>query len=262
MSTSHWQKYHARWSQVHPPLRPNEDVVTTVQSLVGVTKGAVLLLGVTPELADAFPSVHAIDRNSAMIEKVWPGDTPSKRAHLGDWLDLDGPAGWFSGAVGDGSLSALESLDQIRSVLARVNNVLAPGSAFACRLYERPAVAFNDVDMAISVSGGTGFGFHAFKWQIAMQIAERSGASVPVVAILEHFNEKFPDRDELVAQTGWSRDVIDTIDVYANSPVTYTFPNRKEILDVLPLGIAETRFVECGTYDLAACCPILTFRKS
>jgi len=81
-------------------------------------------------------------------------------------------------------------------------------------------------------------------------------------AILQRFNELHPDRDELAQRTGWPRAAIDTIDVYRGSPVMYVFPNRQEFTAALPGGIGDVRFTDCGSYDLANCCPILSFRKA
>ena len=90
---SHWQRYHARWSQIRPPLRPDEDVVKAIVKLVGGRGRKVLLLGVTPEFADAFDNVQAVDKNPAMIANLWPGDGATKKASLGDWLEMSGETG-------------------------------------------------------------------------------------------------------------------------------------------------------------------------
>lgn len=104
--------------------------------------------------------------------------------------------------------------------------------------------------------------FHAFKWQLAMHIAGYTSSTVRVELISQRFNEMFPDRDELAQRTGWSRKEIDTIDVYQGSPMAYSFPNRVEYQQALPPGISGVEFQACGDYDLAHCCPILTFRKA
>ena len=85
---------------------------------------------------------------------------------------------------------------------------------------------------------------------------------MPVVLIRERFNELFPDRDRLARDTGWPRDIIDMIDIYRGSPTTYVFPDRREFLDALPKGISQVRFERSGGYDLAECCPMLTFVKN
>lgn len=259
---THWQKYHATWSKLEPPLRPNADTLAKVKALTGQASGPVLLLGVTPELAGAFDHVLAVDKNKAMIDNVWPGNSPTKTALHADWLDLDRPKNHFTAAVGDGSLNSVNNLREIRLLLTRIVDLLASGGHFACRLYERPERPFSEEDLRDMGTRRATLNFHAFKWQLAMHLAEAGGASVPVVLIRERFNELFPDRDKLARDTGWRREIIDMIDIYRGSPTVYGFPNRQEFLNVLPDGISNVRFESCGTYDLAECCPMLAFEKN
>lgn len=259
---SHWQKYHARWAQIQPPLRPDEDVVRALQVLTANPSGPVLLLGVTPELADAFDQVHAIDKNPAMIEKIWPGDTSLKKAEQGDWLLKSLPPDHFDAVVGDGSLNNVACPGELEMLLRRARDCLAPGGTFACRLFERPDAPYAISDLRFTASRQAAINFHAFKWQLAMHIAESNRTMVPVAAILNLLEELFPDRDRLSRDSGWPRSAIDTIDVYRGSPVEYSFPNRREFLDALPGGIGDVTFTSCGSYDLSDRCPILSFRKS
>lgn len=259
---THWQKYHAAWAKLEAPLRPNADIISKVRELAGDTSGPVLLLGVTPELARSFDHVFAVDKNKAMIDNVWPGNSGAKQALHADWLDLDEPKEHFVAAVGDGSLNAVTTLREIRQLLGRVVDLLAPGGKFACRLYERPEKPFTEEHLRQMGSRRASLNFHAFKWQLAMHLAENAGASIPVVLIRERFNDLFPDRDKLARETGWPREIIDMIDIYKGSPTLYVFPNRREFLNVLPEGISDVRFVTCGTYDLAECCPMLAFSKN
>jgi hypothetical protein len=258
---THWQKYHAAWSKLEAPLRPNAETLSKVHELTGIVGGPVLLMGVTPELARAYDHVLAIDKNKAMIDHVWPGDSPTKKALHADWLDIAEPKCHFAAAVGDGSLNSVTTLREVRQVLERVVDLLAPGGCFACRLYERPEQAVSEEHLLKTGSRPATLNFHAFKWQLAMHLADRMGASIPVVLIRERFNELFPDRDKLSAETGWPRELIDMIDIYKGSPTIYVFPSRREFLDVLPRGISQVRFVPCGNYDLAECCPMLAFQK-
>ena len=259
---THWQKYHAAWSKLEAPLRPNADTLSKIRELTGATSGPVLLLGVTPELARSFDEVLAVDKNKGMIDHVWPGNSAGKKALHADWLDLEGPKSHFLAAVGDGSLNSLTTLREIRHVLERVIDLLAPAGRFACRLYERPGQRFTEEQLLQTGSRRAAINFHAFKWQLAMHLAEAVGAALPVVLIRERFNELFPDRDRLARDTGWSRDIIDMIDIYRGSPTIYVFPNRREFLDALPKGVSSARFEPCGSYDLASCCPMLTFQKN
>lgn len=262
MNMSHWEKHADQWSHIQPPLRPSQDVVRRLQDLVGRSSDSVLLLGVTPELADAFDHVLAIDKSAAMIANVWPGDALRKHALRGDWLDIPDADAQFSGVVGDGSPNALSDLGEIRRLFTRIGNLLMPGGRFACRLYERPKTPFSLDDLLESTAGPGILNFHAFKWQLAMHIAELTQGVVPVALILRRFEELLPDRSVLGARTGWPRALIDTIDAYRGSTVAYTFPSRGEIVDALPPGIADVQFQDCGDYDLAPFCPILTFRKN
>ncbi|MEQ1752756.1 MAG: class I SAM-dependent methyltransferase [Micropepsaceae bacterium] len=258
---SHWQKYHARWSQIHPPLRPNEEVIERLQAIVEPSARAVLLLGVTPELADAFGHVTAVDKNPAMIRNVWPGDTPTKRATEGDWLDLASEQRRFAAVVGDGSLNNVAWPDEISKLLHISMDLLEPGGVFACRLFERPAAAISIAQLQNTVTAKAVTNFHAFKWQIAMHLAARRGANVPVIDILQSFNSLCPDREQLSGVTGWSHQSIDTIDVYAGSNIVYSFPDRAEFEQTVPGSALDVTFHNCGNYDLAECCPILSFRK-
>jgi len=258
---SHWQRYHARWSQIRPPLRPDRDVVDCIVKLAGGRDRKVLLLGVTPELAEAFDTVEAVDKSPAMIATLWPGDCAAKTVSLGDWFDISGPAGRFDAVIGDGSLNMPHYPRESRILLDKLADQLVPGGVFACRVYERPPQPISADDLAATASRPAGIGFHGFKWQLFMHLAESVGANIPVALVREHFNELFPDRQALAARTGWPAADIDTIDVYRGSASVYAFPNRTEFMAVLPEGIDDARFIACGSYDMAACCPILSFTK-
>lgn len=258
---SHWQKYHARWSQIQSPLRPDQDVVTSMQQIAGAGSLPVLLLGVTPELADAFDRVDAVDRNSAMIANVWPGDSDTKTAIEENWLDIELEPGRYAAVIGDGSLNNVAWPGEMSALLGRVMRWLRPGGTFACRLFERPTGGYSRRHLQRVASEPASINFHAFKWQVAMHLAEERGANVPVASILDLMEELFPDRDALAHTTGWPRTSIDTIDVYRGSSVAYSFPDRKEFMQALPEGATDIRFLACGSYDLASCCPLLTFRR-
>jgi SAM-dependent methyltransferase len=258
---SHWEKYHTRWAHVEPPLRCGAEVVREVQSIVGRAEGTVLLLGVTPELADAFDEVFAVDKNPSMIANVWPGDSAGKRAIAADWLEMNSQGEAFAAIVGDGSLNNLGYPSDIKKLLGNALEMLTPGGRFACRLYERPSSPFTIDDILMAASVPASINFHALKWMIAMHLAAQNDAMVPVAQILATFNKLFPDREKLSRSTGWPRTGIDTIDLYQDSAMSYSFPSREEFLAIIPEGAIEVEFRRCGTYYLASCCPILAFRR-
>lgn len=256
---NHWEKNSRHWSRIEPPLRPDPATVSAFQRLAGGATSRVLLLGVTSELANAFESVQAIDKSPQMIANIWPGNTASKQAEQGNWLELPVPARPFDAAVGDGCLSNLVYPHDVREVLRRVFHSLRPGGRFVCRLFERPDQIWSREDLIAEAAAPARINFHAFKWKVAMHLAATTHATVPVPQILSLFNELFPDRAGVAARTGWPRELIDLVDVYRDSEVQFTFMTRREIIDVLPAGISDLRFEICSDYDLTECCPMMSF---
>ena len=90
-------------------------------------------------------------------------------------------------------------------------------------------------------------------------MAERGDGDpdIAVVDILAAFDRTFPDRAALVEATRWHPGAVATIDVYAGSREVYSFPTATQLLDAVPPGWGEPRFVASGTYELAERCPLL-----
>jgi SAM-dependent methyltransferase len=256
--SSLWNESHRRWSRLGPPLRPHKDAVAAVRRAIAGQAARVLLLGVTPELADLGVETIAVDRNPGMIANIWPGDTARRRAQLGDWLSLDLPDEHFTAAIGDGTLNNLLHPDGHSALYASVARVLRPGGIFASRVALTPddpetmeTVVSNAWARRIEV-------FNAFKWRVAMAIAAANAdPNVPVMAILDSVNRHVPDRDALAAATGWERADIDTIDAYENSPEIFSFPTMAQIRAVIPRAFQDVRVLPSGAYPLAERCPLL-----
>jgi hypothetical protein len=256
---------HQRWAALKPPLRPNGDVVCAVRTAIQGHDGRVLLLGVTPELADIGKTLVAVDMSENMIMVAWPGDTDTRRAMCGNWLRMPLKVPEFTAVIGDGSLSFMP-LRVYSRLFDELATLLLPDASLAIRLYETPA----DCEMVAQIRDdlmtgngthtgtGTGNGFHAFKWRLAMAIVARTGeASIAVARIHEVFEREFPDRAGLSAASGWSIGEIAEIDAYAGQDTVFSFPTRKEVLAALPRYFANPRFVASGSYELAERCPIL-----
>jgi SAM-dependent methyltransferase len=259
--SNHWQEYHKKWSALRPPLRPNSEIIDKVRELVGERDQRVLLLGATPELALAFESVVGVDKNRGMLDNLWPGDTPTRKAVAADWLTLDGSLGRFSAAIGDGSCNAVTFPNDLSRLLEQVRDHLEPGGRFVCRIYERPDPMPPLSRLMAEVAGKARINFHALKWHLAMRVAEETEPTVPVASILARFEELFPDRDRLAERTGWPREIVDTIDTYRGSAVAYCFPNRREFLALMPKGLGKASFHASGTYDLAEWCPMFACER-
>ena len=249
--------FHRRWARLRPPLRPTADVVRALGKAIGGHDARVLLLGVTPELADLGGETVALDISEGMIADVWPGDTAARRAVLGDWRAMPDLGAPFSAVIGDGSLSSIDDRDY-PALFSEFERVLAPGARLAIRLYEAPEIGESLEAVGRAALAGEISGFHACKWRLAMAMAaERGHASVVLGEIHRAFERVFPDRAALSDATGWGQDVIAEIDDYAASQTCYSFPTRRRVLASLPPSLVNPRFVTAGTYELAQRCPIL-----
>lgn len=253
----HWNDYQNRWHLLEPPLRPHQDVIDAIDAAVGEQSTNVLLLGVTPELVERFEHLTAVDKSAEMIGALWQPSEPTQTVRHANWLEMNDSFGSFSAVVGDGSINVLQSADEIDTLVKVVNARLHQGGTFACRVFERPDEPFTEEHLQISLDSATHGNFHAFKWRIAMSLAEQSGAWVKATEILSSFNRLFPDRQRVAEQTGWPLDVIDTIDVYQRSDMSLCFPNRQEFEQHFSRGFREFEWRTSGTYDLAERCPIV-----
>jgi SAM-dependent methyltransferase len=217
--TGHWNAIRKHWKLLGSPLCPPAEAVQTYARLLDLSRSHVMLLGVTPELASLGASMTAVDSSADMIASIWPGDTDTRKAIVGDWLDLPAPGASVDAVIGDGCLSALDLSTTRRAVLASIARVLKPQGSAGLRLYASPDRLDDPADVrALALSSGVET-FHELKWRVAM--TETGGApdhAIAVKAIAERFDRLFPDRSELSERTGRERPVISTIDVYRNSP--------------------------------------------
>ena len=245
--TTHWAARSLTYGQSGPPLNPNQEIIDGFTGLVP-TNGQVLLLGVTAKIAQAYEHITAVDYNEAMIERVWPGNTPTKQVQYANWLEVDLPLNTYDGIVGDGSVNMLAYPAEVKQLFDRSLSWLKPGGVFAARVWTRP-----DIPVTVErIRAETTMSFTAWRRLLNMYIAERDGSIFPVTKIAELFDELFPDPSVLP----WEN--MTSIDPYRTSTATSWFPTRQEILDIAPQG---SRFVDVGTYEIADTCPILTFVK-
>jgi SAM-dependent methyltransferase len=258
LSDSHWASFHRRWAHYTPPLRPDADVAAAVRQAIAGHDAQVLLLGVTPEFADAGADVTALDSSELMIGSVWPGDSPHRRAIKGDWLAMSFAAGSFTAAIGDGCLSALAYPDGHRRLYEELERVLRPGGYVVLRLFKMPDRPETVATVLAAARAGEIQKFHAFKWRLAMAMAAASAdPNLAVQAILSRFEQEFPDRQNLAALTGWPIEQIDTIDTYRGSQEAYSFATFEQLCRAVPAGFTKPRLVAAGSYELAERCPLL-----
>ena len=207
-------------------------------------------------MASAFDNLTAVDKIEEMIGALWHADKSTQTVRHADWLDLDATWGHFSAVVGDCSVNALQSVGEIDALMQIVTQRLVDGGVFASRVFERPDDPITDEALRVSIERGTHGNFHAFKWQIGMSLAQESGALAGAAEILAKFNRLFSDREEIAENTGWPLDVINTIDVYEQSGMSFVFPNRRQFDRYLSEHFDQIEWSACGIYDLSERCPI------
>jgi SAM-dependent methyltransferase len=258
MRHSHWQEYHRAWSQLTEPLRPHQEVVSAVSQQLVAPNGRTLLLGITPELANLAGEMIAVDRNQSLIANVWPGNTPTRKAVVGDWRNSNFLPKTFSACIGDGSLSCLRYPEDVSRLLQELAVILRPGARFVCRLYLPPENPETPSSLRDAAMAGTIRNFHTFKLRLAMALAaQRADPHVEVDSILRSFNDLFADRDEVVGVTGWHREQVNTIDLYNGSAVVYSFPKSDQLFRIVAEAFPNALLVPAGTYELAERCPLL-----
>jgi SAM-dependent methyltransferase len=259
MATSQlWSDYYRAWSRMTPPLRPNHEVISAVKALVEDVSSRALILGVTPEFADMTSDIIALDRNYSMVRHIWPGNTRTRRAIVGNWLNQNFLADCFSLCLADGSLNLLELPGEVDQACTELARVMKRGGRFICRVLLAPDRSESISDLRAAVASGAIRNFHAFKCRLAAaMVTQPSTPNVKVHEIFELFSELFRDRGRLVEMTGWSRDEVDTIDFYQGSKTIMNFPTRRHVASVVSQSLSNVRFLEIGTYELAEHCPLL-----
>jgi hypothetical protein len=252
------QKHSNNWDKLKAPARPTESVVNDFKSLV--PEGPIYLLGVTPEIANAYDNVLAVDRDTKMIENVWPGDTETKMAVNASWETFL-PGKKFNGIIGDVALTLLADKRHISAFNQKALNMLNIGGTMAQRIFHKPSTPITRDMLIDMLSKPATINFNAFKWMMFMCYAEETHSKIKLRNILKLFNQICPVREFAAKDTGWSIDDINTIDLYKDSDWEVIVMSKKEWLETVPKGATNTKFTYQTDYDLAELCPILSFSK-
>jgi SAM-dependent methyltransferase len=220
------------------------------------------MLGVTPELAAIGRKLTAIDQSPEMIAGIWPGDTDTRRAVAGDWLDMPMDRDSVMAIIGDGCLSALGSSHERRRLLGEIARTLRPDGRAVIRTFASPEMPEDLAAVHTRAMAGAAGTFHALKWRIAMACAAAvPDHAMPVATILEVFERLFPDRQALAAATGWPLPVIGTIDVYARSKAVYSFATLAVLTEEAAEHFGGVEIRPTGRYPLAERCPLLVLTR-
>jgi SAM-dependent methyltransferase len=254
MTTTHWAERSRTWGRNGPPLQPNPEVVDCFTSLVPADSN-IMLMGVTTQITAAYTNVTAVEREPAMIENVWLGNSDTRRAILENWLTVDFPDNTFDAILGDGSLNMLSEPGQVNAFITRALPWLKPNGKIICRMFTRPDVPVTMERIHAEARQPT-VNFSALRRLIPMYIASQNGPMVPVKLIVNLFDQMFPDRTILP----WTPEQMSTLTPYYTSESKTWFPTRQEILDILPKDVTA-RFLDVGTYDIADTCPMLIITR-
>ena len=259
MPDSHWSERIKHWHKIMPPMRPHQGSISKQQQLLGDRDGKVLLLGMTPELHAAFPEIHAVDREQAMIDNIWPGDTKHKHATQADWFDIPLYANHYDAVVGDGSFNMPRFHEETNLLMRRCLDWLRPGGIVAVRVFTRPEIT-PSIDQVMAATDT--MCFDAWRCYLNMYIAGNEGVNIQSSRKYEVFDDIISDRAELAERTGWDLDHINrSFNSYKNGKMLTSYPTRAQWKHIVPDYATEIGFEETEGYELCEHFPILTFRK-
>lgn len=194
----YWWRFREIWDAIGPPLRPTADAVDAFRAAAPPEGKRLLILGVTPELADLGGRTIALDDSVVMVERVWPGNSDRRHALRGDWRSMPVRDGAVEVVFGDGSLNVVRFPSDAERIVAELDRVLAPGGRAVLRVYCTPEPAETLDEVARAAHAGEVDNVFELKWRVAMaRVGAGSGPSIPVEEILEAFEAAFPDRRAL-----------------------------------------------------------------
>ena len=257
-----WTIISRTWDVLSPPLRPHQDVVRSIEREIDTANSDMLLLGVTPEFARWGKDMTAVDAMPNMIGALWIGDDETRRAVVGDWTALPLEDNSCDAAVGDGSLSALPNHAVRDKVLGEVARVLRPGGRAVIRLFSRRDVTEPLETIRSDVMAGRMPTVSDLVMRLAYALVPHDrDATLKMSVILEAIDAMFPDRDELLAATGWDRNVFSLIETYRGSETVCTWLDEKNALEEAARHFGEVKLASSGGYSQAECCPLLVVAK-
>jgi SAM-dependent methyltransferase len=258
LQSPQWDGFYRRWLRLVPPLRPDAGVCVRMRALIAPAAGPVLVLGATPELTAVAPSTVAIDWSAPSLAMIWPGHAPGRQAVRADWLHLPCSDGAFVAAAGDGSLNCLQYPDGYRRLFQTLTRAVRPGGRIVLRVFVSPDPRESMAQARFDAMAGSIRTIGALKWRMAHLVAgEHCDPNVPAPSIADAFDRCFPDRAALRRATGWSDEDLAEIDVLADVPGGFSFPNVAQLLETLPAGFGRASLLASGAYELADRCPLL-----
>ena len=237
--SGHFNPYITFWDDLGPPLRPDQATVLTYGELFQAAQpsaqGArVMLMGVTPELANATWLAHAmitaIDHSTAMISEVWPGNQLHRQAITGDWFRLPLAPSSQDLVMGDGVLNFLTCPEEHQALSHSLSAVLRQGGHLIIRAFCAQEQMESPEQIVRRAKNLEFTNFHDFKLMLLAALQQGAvQAGVALSSAWQMFHEHFPDMKACATQTGWSLESIRTIDLYKENTKRYFLATPAEI---------------------------------
>lgn len=256
----HWANHIKQWKYIGTPLRPCESDIAVYEHYISdiaqnrMHPLTVVLLGVTPELADLeWPRgtvLYAVERSPTVADALWIKRVNGRQLCIGDWFNMPFLDGSIDLIIGDGCFTTLPSPNLYKMVNAELSRILNPGGFFIHRFFIRPACE-QSLDLVLQYAEPN---FHAFKWRLAMSIQKSFLQGVAVHDIWLVFKNNRCKND------AWLPEVASTIDAYCKSQSRYTFPSLLELEEVMCSQFEQLR-VTRSYYTLGDCCPVILYKK-
>ena len=265
----HWRGISGRWNLIGSPLRPIDADQAVFSRLLNLENSAPLrglILGVTPELRalpwPAESEVWGVDRSLDMIRAIWTG--PADRVVNANWLSLPWPEATFDRVLCDGGLHLLTYPDEQVELATSLARVLRSNGTFALRLFALPPRPETVPQVLAALEQGQIANFHQFKLRMAMALQSQPREGVRLAHVYDEIVRVCGgDLGQLVTQTGWPAEVVNTVLSYRDSSNVYHFLTEAESVATLT-STGRLRLVArgVGAYPWAEQCPILLFATS
>jgi len=197
----------------------------------------------------------AIDRSSAMIENVWPGNPlVHAKALCGEWTHMPIADQACDVVVGDGCFTVIRYPQEYEGVIRELRRVLKGDGLLAMRIFVRPDMPEPVGELFDDLWAGRIVNFHTFKWRLAMALHGDLAGGVRLADIWNAWNAAVPEPDVLAKRLDWPIETIHTIDVYRERDVRYTFPRLEELRRALSDHFTEVACVY-PDYQMGDRCP-------
>jgi SAM-dependent methyltransferase len=268
-----WPEVALIWSQIGPPLRPDErdlEIITAFLhehfTRVPTRPLSILILGVTPELYHLpWPdgsTVRAIDRTQAMIDHVWPG--PRQAATHASWLDMPFKPSSMDLVLCDGGLHLLNYPQQQQDLVYRLAEIIKPDGYCAFRLFTPPVDKESVESVLTDLRTGAIPNLNHLKLRLGAALQEDSGRGVGLNEVWQTLHDAEPDLERLACTLGWESGHIHAIDAYKSNSARYYFVTADEALELFcgaRAGAFEVCRIEYPDYPMGELCPTIIFRR-